>query len=84
MKTDVLQERYPNLSFLLRMDEVISLPFPLHEDHLDGEVGEAIKSLKFEALEVVYIYGLGLGYYYFPFKEWLAENKERDLGRMLT
>lgn len=79
MKTDVLQERYPNLSFLLRMDENRSLPFSLHEEHLDQEVGEAIKPLKLEALEVIYIYGIGLGYYYFPFKEWLAENKERDL-----
>ena len=79
MKTDVLEERYPNLSFLLRMDETASLPFSLHEDNLDKEVGKAIKPLKMEALEVVYIYGLGLGYYYFPFKEWLAENKERDL-----
>lgn len=79
MKTDVLEERYPNLSFLLRMDENRSLPFSLHEDYLDEEVEEAIKPLRLETLEVVYIYGLGLGHYYFPFKEWLMENKERDL-----
>ncbi|MDJ0652146.1 MAG: DUF115 domain-containing protein [Simkaniaceae bacterium] len=79
MKTDVLQERYPSLSFLLRIGEVTPLPFPLHKDPLDKEIGEAIKSLKLETLEVVYIYGLGLGHYYFPFKKWLAENKERDL-----
>lgn len=79
MKTDVLEERYPNLSFLLRIDETPSPPFPLHEDNLDEEVGLAIRPLKMSDLEAIYIYGLGLGYYYFPFKEWLAEDKERDL-----
>lgn len=79
MKTDVLEQRYPNLSFLLRMGGPSSLPFSLHESHLDQEVGEAVSSLRLDTLEVVYIYGLGLGYYYFPLKKWLAENKERDL-----
>ncbi|QVL58117.1 MAG: motility associated factor glycosyltransferase family protein [Simkaniaceae bacterium] len=79
MKTDALEERYPNLSFLLRMDEITPLSFSLHENNLDKEVGSAIKPLKLETLEAVYIYGLGLGYYYFPFKKWLTENKERDL-----
>ncbi len=79
VQTDLLQERYPNLSFLLRMNENSSLPFSLHAENLDAEVGSVIKPLKLEKLEAVYIYGLGLGYYYFPFKKWLEENKERDL-----
>ena len=79
VQTDLLELRYPNLSFLLRMNENIALPFSLHEENLDAEIGSAIKPLKLEKLEVVYIYGLGLGYYYFPFKEWLEGNKERDL-----
>lgn len=54
-------------------------PFELHEEDLDGEVGKMVSSIKTDDLEAVYIYGLGLGYYYFPFKKWLDENRERDL-----
>ncbi|MEM8727341.1 MAG: 6-hydroxymethylpterin diphosphokinase MptE-like protein [Chlamydiota bacterium] len=79
MKTDILQQRYPNLSFLLRIDEAVTLPFPLHRNRRDREVKEVIEPLKLETLEAVYIYGLGLGYYYFPFREWLSADKERDL-----
>lgn len=79
MKTEVLEDRYPNLAFLLRMEERNLPPFELHEEDLDGEVGKMVSSLKADNLEVVYVYGLGLGYYYFPFKKWLEENRERDL-----
>lgn len=79
VQTDILQERYPNLAFLLRFQEGEEIDFPLHGEDLDQEVGAAIKPLSLDKLEVVYVYGLGLGYYYFPFKEWLSENKERDL-----
>lgn len=79
MKTEFLDERYPNLAFLLRMDSAPLPSFALHDEDLDGEVGRVIHSLKKDELETIYIYGLGLGYYYFPFKEWLEENRERDL-----
>ncbi len=68
-KTDLLESRYPNLSFLLRFQEIE--PFPSRE--------ESVKIENLEKLDSVYIYGLGNGGSYRFLKAWLAENKERDL-----
>lgn len=67
--TDLLEARYPNLSFLLRFQDIgptASQMETVEIDHL-------------EKLDVVYIYGLGLGGAYPPLKQWLAKSKERDL-----
>ena len=76
---EILDARYPNLNFLLRFVEESPLNFPLHQDRIDLEVSKATASLKLDELELIYIYGIGLGYYYFPLKEWLTESPERDL-----
>lgn len=78
-QTDILEERYPNLSFLLRFHENKKIEFSLHSKNLDQEIRSALAPLNLQKLEVVYIYGLGLGHYFSSFKEWLKENKERDL-----
>jgi hypothetical protein len=75
----MLEERYPNLAFLLRIEGGSLPPFDLHGQDIDREVGALFSSLKVEEFEVIYIYGLGLGYTYFPFKQWLKNNCERDL-----
>lgn len=69
VQTDLLEPRYPNLSFLLRFQEIE--PFSNRE--------ESVKIESLEKLESVYIYGLGYGDSYSLLKAWLAENKERDL-----
>ena len=69
VQTDLLESRYPNLAFLLRFQEVgpiVPTPETVEIDHL-------------EKLEIVYIYGLGLGAMYPLLKEWLSSSKERDL-----
>ena len=69
VQTDLLEPRYPNLSFLLRFQEI--------EPFLNRE--ESVKIENLEKLDSVYIYGLGQGDSYRLLKAWLAENKERDL-----
>lgn len=76
---ELLEARYPNLNFLLRFGETQPLPFPLHAENLEREVSLAFASLKLEKLQVLYIYGIGLGHYFSPLEKWLAEDKERDL-----
>ena len=69
VQTDLLESRYPNLSFLLRFQEV----------ELVSNRKESVKVENLEKLDIVYIYGLGHGASYLLLKAWLAENKERDL-----
>jgi len=76
---EILDARYPNLNFLLRFSEESPLPFPLHEENIEEEVSRVIAPLALDKLQVIYIYGIGLGHYYHPLKKWLAEDKERDL-----
>jgi len=76
---EILDARYPNLNFLLRFGDDTPLPFPLHEGELDREISQVFAPLSLEKLEVVYIFGIGLGHYYFPLKKWLADDCERDL-----
>ena len=76
---EILDARYPNLNFLLRFGEDSSIPFSLHKENLDTEIAQTFAPLSLEKLQVIYIYGIGLGYYYFPLKKWLSEDKERDL-----
>jgi len=48
----------------------------------EGAVWEAntwAEGLPLENKEVVFVYGLGLGYYYLPLKQWLKENSKRYL-----
>lgn len=43
------------------------------------EAAEWARGLKLEGVEVLYVYGLGLGYYYLPLKDWLHEKNDRQL-----
>lgn len=45
----------------------------------DKEIKLWRNSLDLRAVEVLYIYGLGLGFYFQPVKEWLEEKKEHFL-----
>ncbi|NGX50719.1 MAG: hypothetical protein K1060chlam2_00569 [Chlamydiae bacterium] len=80
MQTDeILDARYPNLNFLLRFGEERALPFPLHSEDIEKEVERALAPLPLKKLQLLYIFGIGLGHYYPPLKQWLAEDRERDL-----
>lgn len=43
------------------------------------EAKEWAKGLKIDQIDVIFVYGLGLGYYYFPLTRWLSENSGRYL-----
>jgi hypothetical protein len=43
------------------------------------EVHNWLLKTDFHGVEILYIYGLGLGYYYEPVKNWLREKRERAL-----
>ena len=75
----LLDTRYPDLKFLLQFGDNSSLPFSLHTENLEEETKNLFCRLNLNKLQLIYIYGLGLGFYYFPLKKWLEEKRDRDL-----
>ena len=69
VQTDLLDLRYPNLSFLLRFNPCSRSPIR----------DETIQLKAHRELHVIYIYGIGDGEVYHQLKGWLNEDKERDL-----
>ncbi|MBF5060005.1 6-hydroxymethylpterin diphosphokinase MptE-like protein [Candidatus Neptunochlamydia vexilliferae] len=67
VKAALLEERYPNLSFLLRVHPF--KPCPLSDKSVD---------LPKQDLEAIYVYGLNETAY-LSLKTWLLENPEREL-----
>lgn len=51
----------------------------LYEENSEHEAEEWAKKLPLEEVEVLFVYGLGLGLYYPPLRGWLAANKNRQL-----
>ncbi|HEV8053003.1 MAG TPA: 6-hydroxymethylpterin diphosphokinase MptE-like protein, partial [Parachlamydiaceae bacterium] len=75
MKTCLTDENEPNL-----VDESGDHKIYLHAQY--GAVLEAegwAQKLALKEHDVLFIYGLGLGYYYLPLKKWLEENAARHL-----
>ena len=94
MELDLLQERFPEISFFLSLHR--EAPLVLIQDekgyftaqgHRGGLYGEDVQeelekwknSLFLSGIDVLYIYGVGLGYYYKVLQDWLLEKKERAL-----
>lgn len=82
---ELLQERFPEISFLLSISEPNLRTFredlkkSLYNQDLELELQEWKNSLILDGVEVLYVYGVGLGYHYLSLKKWLAEKKERML-----
>lgn len=53
--------------------------FNLYQKNPIEEASEWFKKLSLENVEVLFIYGLGLGYYFLPLKQWLEEKEGRQL-----
>jgi len=50
----------------------------LHDpDHIQKEIESWRAQIDLEQVEILYIYGVGLGYYYLYLQEWIKEKKER-------
>ena len=77
MAIAALAKRYPSLAFLLLM-EGENLPF-FSQDANQKEVHKKCQPADLKDVEVLYVYGLGAGTHYLLFKEWLSEDRKRDL-----
>jgi hypothetical protein len=72
-----LLERYPELLFLLSYTPYTpSEPYP-------GNIAEEIErfqsKLRLDGVDILYIYGIGLGHHYAALKSWLKERRERRI-----
>lgn len=87
-----LLERYPDLLFLLgytpltpyRIDPDSSNAFnelghSLHHDNIVEEIDRFLKKTDFEEMDILYVYGIGMGHHYAALKDWLKEKRERRL-----
>ena len=93
-RTAVLTERYPEFSLLLWDEPSNPYQFCansdgkpnahrdgrfLHSDSIDKEMKLFQKKLHLESIDLLYVFGIGLGHCY-PFLErWLLEKKERSV-----
>ena len=88
----VLEERLPQLAFLLRVVREKPWTFCqagqngeregdlLHRrEGIDLEISQAFKQVNLDHLEVIYLYGVGLGHYAKALLEWLSQDVKRDL-----
>ncbi len=69
MMNELLLERYPDLAFLLKFSQGDKIK---REAHFTLPVN-------LEKLEVIYVYGIGMGLHYKELKSWLHQKKERAL-----
>ncbi len=72
-------ESYPEILFLLTYEPYAPLDEPLHSENISEEVSRFIAKLNLRDVDLLYIYGIGLGYHYNALKKWLHEQPERRL-----
>ena len=71
----VMQKRYPGLQFLIQVSEKANLKeFSEYGYDISDQVAQNL-----EGIEVVYVYGLGMGYHYDTLRSWLDDKAEREL-----
>lgn len=51
----------------------------LYQKNIDREIGQFKKELQSIQAETLFIFGVGLGHYYFAAKEWLDQHEDREL-----
>jgi hypothetical protein len=92
--SDLLLERFPEISFFLNIEERpqitlfqdekgyfngVSQKGSIYGEDVEKEIQNWKESLFLEGIEVLYIYGAGLGYHYEALLDWLDEEKGRIL-----
>ncbi|MCB1067819.1 MAG: motility associated factor glycosyltransferase family protein [Simkania sp.] len=88
----LLEERFPQLCFLLSILQGEPWIFCergknakrkglnlYREERIKEEISEKLGNLRLDEIEVLYIYGMGLGHYATPLLDWLAQDVKRDL-----
>lgn len=89
---DLLLTRFPEISFVLSLEQVDPLPLQklqsgkynaitdkgfLYPEQIDQEIDLWKKGLYLEGIDVLYVYGIGLGYHYLALQQWLKEGIDR-------
>ena len=88
-----LEERFPQIAFLLGISTFPSLKInsqqgrlnaegafgPLYSNDIEGELVKWMGSLPLNRVDILYVFGVGLGYHYEKISSWLHEKKERVL-----
>ncbi len=74
-----LLDRYPDLHFLLTYTAYDNACKSEPALDIASEVAQWHAKLDLDRAEILYVYGIGLGRYYFPLQAWLAEKRERAL-----
>jgi len=91
---DLLLTRFPEISFVLSLEQIEPLPLeklesgrynaitdkgPLYSAQIDQEIDLWKKSLYLEGVDVLYVYGIGLGYHYLALQQWLEGGIDRTV-----
>lgn len=91
---DLVLSRFPEISFLLSLEETKTLILEkvkggkynavgprgsLYSQDIDQEIDLWKRSLYLEGIDVLYVYGVGLGYHYIALQEWLRGGIDRAL-----
>src|SRR5580698_10171361 len=87
-----LLERYPQLQFLLHYSPFAPYHLSgsppnafnakgesLHCQNIALEMERFVGKLSLEGVDIVYIFGIGLGYHYRALKNWVKEKQDRRL-----
>lgn len=77
---DLLQQRYPNLHFFLKFHSFSPCrQEELHSPNLEEELRSWESTLSLDGIEILYVYGLGLGAYFERLQGWLSSRRGRLL-----
>lgn len=87
---DVILEGYPELLFHLNYESFTPYSLSdfnasdeegnfLHAENIPEEIERFIAKLNLEGVDILYVYGIGLGYHFEALKGWLKEKKDRRL-----
>ncbi len=74
-----LLESYPELLFLLNYTSFIPSSLSLHCEDISEEIKRFVDKLTLDGVDILYVYGIGLGYHYEALQGWLQEKRERRL-----
>lgn len=74
-----LLERYPELLFLLSCTPYVPYPHSTIKELHEDEIKRFQSKLRLDGVDILYIYGIGLGHHYAALKSWLKERKERRI-----
>jgi hypothetical protein len=74
-----LLERYPEIQFLIQYSPLTPLKESLHSDDIPQEMQRFVSKLNLDGVDILYIFGMGLGHHYEALKDWLQEKRDRRL-----